>query len=310
MKSFRRVTMRGSHCHYYPSLSSTTTTKFLTAMYATSAIAFSPSHQLTRSTMAFPLLPVAITHNRILPWPTTTTSISSLRRRLHSHSSVHLTDDEILRVTRDWFDRIVVGWNLCPFANRPSTRLGAGAQPAVAGRSEETFKLEIIRGSNEHDIISFVLGECIVRTENPGTTLVVAPECHPDNFEEYLSYCATFDEDMLPIHGLEDDIQIAPFHPLFQFADSEGVDVWTNRSPYPIFHILREQEVSVAVEKLDGDASKVWKRNIRLLKDLEESLGSEAELEKVIRNADHGHNEEIRGALQRNKFTVDPSGVD
>jgi hypothetical protein len=280
-------------------------------MYATSVIAFSPLQQLTRKTTTFAVLPVAKPRNRILPWRTTATTIasSSSRRRLNSHSSVHLTDDEILRVTRDWFDRIVVGWNLCPFANRPSTRLG-GAQAAVAGRQEETFKLEIVRGSNEHDIIACVLGECIVRTENPGTTLVVAPECHPDNFEEYLSYCTTFDEEMLPSHGLEHDIQIAPFHPLFQFADSEGVDVWTNRSPYPIFHILREQEVSVAVEKLDGDASKVWKRNIRLLQDLEESLGSEAELEKVIRNPDHSHNEVIRGALQRNKFTVDPSGDD
>ena len=211
-------------------------------------------------------------------------------------TTVHLPDDEIERVTRDWFDRIVVGWNLCPFADRPN--------------KEGKLKIEVVRGTDEQDILATVLGECIVRQELPGTTLVVAPECCPDSFEDYLSYCTTLEEDILPNHGLEQDLQIAPFHPLFEFADSTGVDVWTNRSPFPIFHILREEEVSAAVDKLDGDASKVWKRNVSLLQDLEDALGSEAELEKVVRNESHEHAETIRTSLQRHRFGVESTKKD
>lgn len=69
--------------------------------------------------------------------------------------------------------------------------------------------------------------------------------------------------------------EVAPFHPLFQFegSDAESVDNWTNRSPYPIFHILREDEVGRAADSLDGDAGRVWKRNVGLLEALQTELG-------------------------------------
>lgn len=208
-------------------------------------------------------------------------------------STVHLTDSEIESVTRDWFERIVVGWNLCPFADRPNR--------------EGNLKLEIVRGTNEEEILATVLGEAIVRQDRSGTTLVIAPECCPTSFEDYLAYCTALEEDLLPRHGLENDLQIAPFHPLFEFADSTGADVWTNRSPYPTFHILREEEVSVAVDKLDGDSSKVWKRNIELLQDLEEVLGGGDELEKAVRDPTNVHAEEIRTVLAKHRFGQDES---
>lgn len=210
-----------------------------------------------------------------------------------SSSTVHLLDDEIERVTRDWFERIVVGWNLCPFADRPNR--------------EGKLTYEIVRGAKEETILAAVLAECILRQDVPGTTLVVAPECCPHSFEDYLAHCTTLEEVYLPKHDLADDLQIAPFHPLFEFADSTGVDVWTNRSPYPIFHILRETEVEVAVDKLDGDSSKVWKRNIHLLQDLEEALGSNGELlENVIRDDDTNdkHAETIQRILRENRFRL------
>ena len=106
---------------------------------------------------------------------------------------------------------------------------------------------------------------------------------------------------------MDRDIQIAPFHPLFEFADSNGVDVWTNRSPYPIFHILREDDVSKAVAMLDGDASKVWKRNLKLLQDFDDTLGSATNLEAIVRDRDvhQQHEDMIRTVLQRNKFRLD-----
>jgi len=72
-------------------------------------------------------------------------------------------------------------------------------------------------------------------------------------------------------------VKIAPFHPLFEFSGSgiESVDNLTNRSPYPTFHILREEEVSTAVRKIGGDSSKIWQRNVSLLQTFEEELGRE-----------------------------------
>ena len=74
------------------------------------------------------------------------------------------------------------------------------------------------------------------------------------------------------------NVQVAPFHPLFQFegSDLDGIDNYTNRSPYPIFHLLREDEVAQAVDQLDGDAGKVWKRNIGLLEAMQQELGMDA----------------------------------
>ena len=76
-------------------------------------------------------------------------------------------------------------------------------------------------------------------------------------------------------HELDGHVQIAAFHPNFAFDGSadDNVDVYTNRSPYPMFHVLREDEVGEAVKKLGGDPGKVWRRNKRLLEILEEKIG-------------------------------------
>jgi len=61
---------------------------------------------------------------------------------------------------------------------------------------------------------------------------------------------------------------------LFEFAGEEdSIGNLTNRSPYPIFHVLREEEVEAAVKKIDGDSSKIWKRNIKFLENMEKTYG-------------------------------------
>jgi uncharacterized protein len=194
-------------------------------------------------------------------------------------------------LTRDWLDRIVIGWNLCPFADRPNR--------------EKNLELYLVRGQREEDILNLLLNVCQYQHLNPGTSLIIAPDYHPDSFVDFLSLCTTMEEDILPQYpDLQESIQIAPFHPLFEFADSNGVDVWTNRSPYPIFHILREEDVSKAVEKLQGDASKVWGRNIKLLRDLEVALGGPEELERVVRNINHDKEDIVQDVLKQNRSSA------
>uniref|UniRef100_A0A7S2EIU0 Uncharacterized protein n=1 Tax=Ditylum brightwellii TaxID=49249 RepID=A0A7S2EIU0_9STRA len=83
------------------------------------------------------------------------------------------------------------------------------------------------------------------------------------------------------MHGV---VQLAPFHPSFQFQGTEEADIdnLTNRAPYPSFHILREDEVSSAVQKLKGDSSKVWNRNVRLLQNLQKTFGRQ-KAEKIMK---------------------------
>jgi len=193
---------------------------------------------------------------------------------------------EIEEKTWDWVERIVVGWNLCPFAAKPWRR----------GR----IRLVVIQGSDEEKVLDMTQRECLHRSEMPGTTLVVMPDFYPDDFMGYLDCANWLSEERLPELELDGIIQIATLHPRFQFGDSENaLDDYTNRSPYPIFHILREDEVTQATKKLGGDASKVWKRNVNLMRTLGEQLGSEAALETAIRNKQQHNSQETKATIQQ-----------
>ena len=180
-----------------------------------------------------------------------------------SATQVDKSDGDIEKETMEWVRRVVVGWNLCPFADKPL--------------KQGSLHMHTVRGGVEETIFGAVMGEMLVRKDTPGTTLVIAPECYPDDFAKYLRFVNALEEDLMEEYEMHGQVQVAPFHPLFEFAGSgkEGIDNYTNRAPYPIFHVLREQEVETAVDKLGGDASRVWKRNVELLEDMQETLGSE-----------------------------------
>lgn len=188
-----------------------------------------------------------------------------------------LPDSVVRSQTLDWIKQVVIGLNLCPFA----------ASPLASNK----LSIETIRGHDAESIAAAVLLELILRVDNPGTTVVVAPECSPDDFETYLQVL-NFIEAIMEEHKLVGKVQVAPFHPLFEFGgrsddddgaggDGKGIDNYTNRSPFPMFHVLREEEVGAAVDKLDGDASVVFDRNIRLMNMLYDKLGREG-VEKVM----------------------------
>ena len=91
-----------------------------------------------------------------------------------------------------------------------------------------------------------MLHEMIVHSEKPGTAIVVAPEYYPKDFEQYMSLVQYLQDEFLEENeDIRGEVQISPFHPLFQFEGSgcKGIDNYTNRSPFPMFHILREVEL-------------------------------------------------------------------
>ena len=179
-------------------------------------------------------------------------------RYLSSNQSDLEIEDEVSK----WIKNVVIGLNFCPFAES-------------SNRNKQLFTA-VVRGDDVEEILSVVLYESILRKDDRGTTVVVCPDLFPGSFIDFYD-TVVMAEHMIKDQDMEGIIQIAPFHPLFQFEGSgeDGVDNLTNRAPYPIFHILREEEVSLAVAKLDGDSSKVWQRNIDLLETMEDKYGRE-----------------------------------
>lgn len=167
---------------------------------------------------------------------------------------------EVLATTMKWMKKTVIGLNLCPFAERPL--------------KTKELSFHVVRGDDPQTIAEAVAEQLLRKRDEKGTALVICPDFNVDDFEEYMAAVQFLEERVMVFHDLHGSVQIAAFHPEFTFDGSgDNVDVFTNRSPYPMFHVLREDEVGRAVMKLGGDPGKVWRRNKRLLEILEDKLG-------------------------------------
>jgi hypothetical protein len=171
--------------------------------------------------------------------------------------SDHLMREEtiIISRTRQWVEDFVIGLNLCPFARKELVR-----NRIRFVETEAVSDLELM------EVLNAEL-ELITTDENIGTTLVI----HPDvltNFEEYLDFLDAANG-LLVEKDLEGEIQIASFHPDYRFAGTDANDAsnWTNRSPYPMLHLLREEDVERAVET-HSDVEGIPERNIALMEEL------------------------------------------
>jgi len=148
--------------------------------------------------------------------------------------------DAVKSVVR-WVDKMVVGLNLCPFAARPL--------------SEQRVRFALCEASDDDSIYQAFLQETERLLETPlaelETTLLIVNQALLE-FDDYLDMLAVL-EDALIEAGLEGVVQIASFHPQYVFADvSEGDPAnYSNRAPYPIFHLLREESLQKALQSFD-----------------------------------------------------------
>lgn len=162
-----------------------------------------------------------------------------------------------LAETRRWIERIVIGLNLCPFARRPFD--GDRIRYVLSDATD----LDSLRKVLENELKSLAAAP----REEVETTLIV----HPGVLQDFLDYNDFVVEanDRLAEWGYEGVIQIASFHPQYRFAGASDDDPAnaTNRSPYPMLHLLREDSVTEAAESgyvLDG----IPARNVLLLRKL------------------------------------------
>ena len=151
----------------------------------------------------------------------------------------------------------MIGLNLCPFAENPyrgnRVRFHISEQRSAAGLLE--------------DLRSELSQLALADPEDRETTLLIHPWVLSD-FIEYNDFLEVCDEAVLQL-DLEGVLQVASFHPQYQFSGSQPDDIenYTNRSPYPMLHLLREASVERAVAAV-GDTEQIYRRNIRTLRAL------------------------------------------
>lgn len=168
--------------------------------------------------------------------------------------------DLVIEDTVRWLERAVIGLNLCPFAK--AVHVKGQIHYVVSAASDAGELLEALQCELE------ALAE--ISAEKRDTTLLVAPHCMAD-FLDFNDFLALADE-LVEAMDLGGILQVASFHPQFQFdgTDVDDVTNCTNRAPYPTLHLLREDSIDRAVEVFP-EAEAIFERNMEVL----EKLGSD-----------------------------------
>ena len=165
--------------------------------------------------------------------------------------------EEIVVATRMWLERAVIGLNLCPFAKAP--HLGGRIRYAVSvAETPEELRADLV------DELQTLTDADPDEIE---TTLLIHPRVFAD-FLDYNDFLEVADATLAEL-DLVGEIQVASFHPRYQFAGTEPDDIenYTNRSPHPMLHLLRESSVDAAVAAFP-DTAQIYERNIETMRAL------------------------------------------
>ncbi|EON21820.1 hypothetical protein C265_01520 [Cupriavidus sp. GA3-3] len=158
--------------------------------------------------------------------------------------------DTVIAATRHWLERAVIGLNLCPFAK--SVYVKEQVRYAVSTVTEAPDVMDDL----ERELRLLADAD----PDQIDTTLLILPDAVADflDFNDLLYFA----ERLLGSLGLEGTLQIASFHPQYQFAGTEPDDIenYTNRAPYPILHLLREDSIARAAAAFP-DAADIYERN-------------------------------------------------
>jgi hypothetical protein len=147
-----------------------------------------------------------------------------------------MQESAVIEQTRQWLDAVVVGLNFCPFAKRELRR--------------NAVRFAVNGSGDMGDALQQLILECGILDAQPETetTLLILPEGYAE-FLDYLDLVGLA-EDLLAEQGYEGIYQVASFHPDYCFADAEADDAanYTNRSPFPMLHLLREASLDTAID--------------------------------------------------------------
>lgn len=165
-----------------------------------------------------------------------------------------MNHEQIISDTRDWVVKAVIGLNLCPFAK--SVHVNDRIRYVVSDATEPEQLLK--------DLARELLALNRADPEEVDTTLLIHPGVLTDflDFNDFLDAADALVEE-LKLDGI---LQIADFHPDYQFEGSAADDIgnYSNRSPYPTLHLLREDSIARAVESMPDTAS-IYETNLDTL---------------------------------------------
>jgi hypothetical protein len=168
-----------------------------------------------------------------------------------------MTDEEVLAATRLWLEKAVIGLNLCPFAK------------AVYVKNQ--VRLVVSQARHADDLLEELDRELDLLVATPAEEIDTTLLIHPTLFEDFLDFNDFMEiaEGVVDEHELDGVVQLASFHPRFQFEGTEPDDIgnYTNRAPFAILHLLREDSVARAVEAFP-EAEAIFDENIKTLEQL------------------------------------------
>jgi hypothetical protein len=168
-----------------------------------------------------------------------------------------MTDEEVLAKTKHWLEAAVIGLNLCPFAK------------AVYVKNQ--VRLVVSKARHADGLLEELDRELDLLVATPASEIDTTLLIHPTLFEDFLDFNDFLEvaEGVVDEHGLEGVVQLASFHPQFQFDGTEPDDIsnYTNRAPFAILHLLREESVERAVEAFP-QADTIFEANIVTLEKL------------------------------------------
>jgi hypothetical protein len=173
------------------------------------------------------------------------------------NTGMSLDHDTISAETQNWLTTAVIGLNLCPFAK------------AVHVKNQIRYKVS--EATTPEALLQDLLDElALLRDADPqevDTTLLI----HPDTLSDFLDYNDFLDVVDAAIEDMELDgvIQVASFHPDYQFGGTEPDDIenYSNRAPYPTLHLIRESSLEQAVAAFPN-AEDIYETNIETLRKL------------------------------------------
>ncbi|WP_148716022.1 DUF1415 domain-containing protein [Chitinolyticbacter meiyuanensis] len=168
-----------------------------------------------------------------------------------------MDQDLVIARTRTWLEKAVIGLNLCPFAKAVYVKEQVRYVVSSA-RHLDAFLDEL-----EHELV-------LLRDSDPkavDTTLLIHPTLFA-GFDEFVDVIAAGERIVADL-ALEGVLQLAHFHPRYQFEGSAADDIanYTNRAPYPTLHLLREDSIARATAAFPDPAA-IFERNIAVLRDL------------------------------------------
>ncbi len=162
--------------------------------------------------------------------------------------------DPILQ-TKTWLENIVIGLQLCPFASK------VYLEDRVGFSVIKFLDNNLLHPTNE------IINDILATSTRTTTSLLIVTEGLED-FNEYLDTVYAL-EAALKADGLDEEIQVASFHPDYTFEGTETDDIenYTNRSPFPIIHFLKVEEVAAAIDSYP-DTSSIPEDNKKKLKEI------------------------------------------